>query len=71
MSPVPTILWPEVKEIAGGDLWQSGITDTKVPGEQFVENFMMEKWGQHYVNLMTSLGSTQSEAARIKNHMTV
>lgn len=57
--------------IAGDDLWQPYITDFRVPGEEFVENFMLERWGRHYVNLMTSLGSTQSEAARITTHMTV
>ena len=45
MSPVATLLRPEVKGIAVGDLWQPYVTDTKVSGEEFVENCMLERLG--------------------------
>lgn len=43
MSPVPTILGPKVGAIFGSDLWQPYTTDTKVLGEEFVENFVLER----------------------------
>ena len=59
------LIYGDKSIIAVGDLWQPYVTDTKVSGEEFVENCMLERLGWHYVNLMTSLRSTQSGAARI------
>ena len=65
------LIYGDKSIIAVGDLWQPYVTDTKVSGEEFVENCMLEGLGWHYVSATINQyqnGDGRSDLCEVISH---